>query len=78
MGSRLTFAPAALSFLVPIFYTDMGPHRWQKIGLFWAGLGLGLAPVTLLFSLYPKQFLFGNLSYNSELYRMLCAANGLE
>jgi len=26
------------------------------------GLGLGLAPVTILFSLYREQFLFGNLT----------------
>jgi hypothetical protein len=76
-GSRLTFAPAVMPFLVQILCTDRGPHRWRRIGLFSAGLGLGLARVTILFSLYREQFLFGNLTYNAELYPMLCtAANG--
>jgi hypothetical protein len=79
IGSRLTFAPAAFAFLpVLVSCTDPGLHRWRQIGWFCAGLGFGLVPVIIMFSLYPKQFLFGNLTYNAELYPMLCTANGLE
>jgi hypothetical protein len=77
-GSRSTFAPAALAFLLALFFSDLGRAVWRRTAWFCAGTTLGVLPTLILFSLFPKQFVFGNLTYNDRLYPMLCSANALE
>ena len=77
-GSRLTFAPATFAFLLAMFCSDRRRAVWRRAGWFCAGTTLGVLPTLILFSLFPKQFVFGNLTYNDRLYPMLCSANALE
>ena len=77
-GSRLTFAPAAFAFLIAMFFSGLGRSAWRQAGWFCAGTTLGVLPTLILFLLFPKQFAFGNLTYNGQLYPMLCDANALQ
>jgi hypothetical protein len=72
----VTFEPAADAFLVALCVDSEG-SLCRQAGGFCAGLALGMSPALILFSLYPSQFIFGTLTYNSQLYPIFCAANGL-
>jgi len=76
-GSRLTFATAVFAFFLAIFFGGLGRSAWRQAGWLSAGLVLGALPTLVLLALFPKQFVFGNLTYNDRLYPMLCSANGL-
>jgi 4-amino-4-deoxy-L-arabinose transferase-like glycosyltransferase len=77
VGSRLTLAPAAFAFLLVILCENLRRPAWQRTGWFCAGFALAILPTLVLFSLAPDQFIFGNFTYNSELYPGFCAGNGL-
>jgi membrane protein YdbS with pleckstrin-like domain len=77
VGTRLTFAPVAFAFFLVILCADLRRPAWRKAGWFCAGFALAILPTLILFSLAPEQFIFGNLTYNSELYPGFCAGNGL-
>jgi hypothetical protein len=66
MGTRLSFAPLVLPFLGIMFlYPNL--RMWKtSTGLalaFCTGLVLSLLPSLVLFSLFPEQFVFGNIGY---------------
>jgi 4-amino-4-deoxy-L-arabinose transferase-like glycosyltransferase len=67
IGIRLTFAPAALGFLLMLFIYSRPLKR--SLFLFIFGLVVALLPLILLFAAAPEQFLFGNLEYSVRLNR---------
>ena len=76
IGTRLTFAPLVLPFLVMIaFYPRRAGWRGTLSLMlsFLLGTLVGLLPSAILFALAPKQFLFGNFGYAryNTLYRQV-------
>ncbi len=74
IGTRLTFAPIVLPFLIMFFLLPrrLGNKELVKqILAFVLGLFVGLLPSVVLFTLAPRQFMFGNFGYAAynTLYR---------
>jgi hypothetical protein len=64
IGSRLTFAPLLLPFLVFLFLDQRAVGSRLRLGLlFCGGVGVGLLPTAATFYLDPEAFLFGNLEF---------------
>jgi len=69
MGTRLTYAPLGLPFLVMAWWLPGAAAGQRMRCLVSAGFGLalGLLPVVWAAGLAPDQFLFDNLGYNSRI-----------
>lgn len=68
MGSRLTFAPMPVAFLaILIVLPSRNLSRLKGVCLFFGGLILALGPTIALWIMAPKQFVFGNFTYNGPL-----------
>jgi 4-amino-4-deoxy-L-arabinose transferase-like glycosyltransferase len=65
IGTRLTFAPAALVMpLALLFQREINIHdRFKQAAGFIFGLMICLIPAGIIFVLAPRQFIFGNLKY---------------
>jgi hypothetical protein len=67
-GTRLTYLLALVPFLLAILLDwrpDDGPRRWTVAGAFSAGSALASLPWIALFGLAPRQFIFGNITYQT-------------
>ncbi len=74
VGTRLSFAPAFLPFLVAIPFFLGAAAATMKLRLsamFIAGAAISMVPLAIMFGLAPRQFIFGNLGYAglNTLYR---------
>ncbi len=66
IGTRLSFAPAVVPFLVAmlLYPRVLGRHgRLALVCWFGGGILVSLLPALALFALAPKQFLFDNIGY---------------
>jgi len=66
IGTRLTFILVAIPFIVTLFYFPgiITQKERLKIGLaFCLGMILGLTPSLSLFTIAPREFIFGNITY---------------
>lgn len=65
MGTRLSFALAALALLIAIWLQPRAPTRNRAMDTLWFGIGglIGALPVLFFFAIDPAAFLFGNLGY---------------
>ena len=81
VGARLTFLAALVPFLG---YYALSPQertlrgRIRSLSLFLAGFFLAMLPSLILFSIAPKQFIFGNIEYArlNTLYRLATEFEG--
>ncbi|HKP51063.1 MAG TPA: glycosyltransferase family 39 protein [Chloroflexia bacterium] len=67
VGTRLLFLLVVPAFIIFISILPPGPSmrgRSRPVGLFGAGVGLGLLPSLVMFALAPGQFLYGNFVYH--------------
>jgi hypothetical protein len=76
-GARLTFAPTIGALFLAIVVEKLPRLKWKRIAWFSLGVVLGALPVAALFCLAPRQFIFGNLTYNARLYREQILSSGL-
>ena len=66
IGTRLSFAPAVVPFLIVMLLYPRVPGRHGRLALlcaFGGGVLVSLLPALVLFALAPKQFLFDNIGY---------------
>ena len=74
-GTRISFAPLALPFLVMAWFT---PRRHAAVAACIGGMFVASIPTFLLFAAAPAQFLFDNLAYNSRVNALYRLASGDE
>jgi len=74
-GTRISFAPLALPFLVMAWFT---PRRHTAVAACIGGMFVASIPTFLLFAAAPAQFLFDNLAYNSRVNALYRLASGDE
>jgi hypothetical protein len=74
-GTRISFAPLALPFLVMAWFT---PRRHTAVAACIGGMFVASIPTLLLFAAAPAQFLFDNLAYNSRVNALYRLASGDE
>jgi hypothetical protein len=78
VGTRLTFAPAFLPFLlaIPFFPDTVAPKMRLRLSvIFIAGAAISMVPSAILFALTPRNFIFSNL-YLPRLETRYWAQNG--
>jgi len=74
-GTRISFAPLALPFLVMAWFTPRGP---VAVAACLGGMFVASIPTFLLLAAAPAQFLFDNLAYNSRVNALYRLASGDE
>jgi hypothetical protein len=74
-GTRISFAPLALPFLVMAWFT---PGRHRAVAACIVGMFVASIPTFLLLGAAPEQFLFDNLAYNSRVNALYRLASGDE
>jgi hypothetical protein len=74
-GTRISFAPLALPFLVMAWFT---PGKWRAVAAALAGMFLASIPVFFFLAITPGEFLFDNLVYNGRVNAAYRLASGDE
>ena len=81
VGARATYVLAAVPFLVYAIYSQPRGFRLQPAVAFVVGLAIGLLPSGVLFGIAPRQFVYGNLTYqllNTQYRQALGTTGGMD
>lgn len=78
IGTRISFAPLGLPFLVMAWFVPAATlaQRLAFVGSLGAGMALGLLPTALVVLQAPGQFFFDNFIYNSRVNILYRQASG--